>query len=297
MNLRHLRTFVAIAETGSFQGAARRLFITQSAVSMQMKTLETQLEVKLFDRGRRPPILSPLGRTLLGQARDLVEQAEAFQRTAAGGHELLGTLSVGVVPSATTTILPAALAMLRTLHPRLQVRVEGGLSTPLEERVDGGELDAAVITEPARLPAAVHALPVFEEPLLVAVPIDTPSAPPAKLLESLPFVRFNRATGIGRIIDAALRERHIRVDETMELDSIEAMLMMVSQGLGAAVVPARSLTSAFRLSIRTVNFPGAPMVRRVVLAVHERQSETAIIRALHTALVASADARQSLPEN
>ena len=95
MNLRHLRTFVTIAETGSFQAAAERLFLTQSAVSMQMKALEETLQAELFDRGKRPPVLSAHGRALLDRARDLVDQVENFRRAAAGGDELLGSLTLG----------------------------------------------------------------------------------------------------------------------------------------------------------------------------------------------------------
>ena len=160
MNLRHLRTFVTIAETGSFQAASERLFLTQSAVSMQMKALEESLQAELFDRGKRPPVLSALGRALLDRARDLVDQVDSFRQAAAGGEELLGSLTLGVIPSATTSVLPSALARLRDEHPRMQVRIEGGLSAGLEDLVAGGVIDAAVFTEPARLPSGLRPIPV-----------------------------------------------------------------------------------------------------------------------------------------
>ena len=284
MNLRHLRTFVTIAETGSFRLAAQRLYLTQSAVSMQMKTLEETLQAELFDRSNRPPVLSAHGRSLLDRARDLVDQADQFQRAAAGGGDLFGALTIGVIPSATTTILPAALAHLRDKHPGMQVRVEGGLSAGLEDLVQGGTIDAAVVTEPARLPAALQALTVYEEPLLLAVPRETEGEDPRALLETLPFIRFNRGTGVGRIIETMLQTRGIPVNEMMELDSIEAILMMVSRGLGAAVVPERSLTEPLRRAVATHRFTGGDARRRVGLIVRRRQSASPLVTALHAAL-------------
>lgn len=284
MNLKHLRTFVTIAETGSFQAAAERLFLTQSAVSMQMKALEETLQAELFDRGKRPPVLSALGRALLDRARDLVDQVENFRRAAAGGDELLGALTLGVIPSATTSILPGALARLRDEHPRMQVRIEGGLSAGLEDLVAGGVIDAAVVTEPARLPSGLRSLTIFSEPLLIAAPLGTEGENGAALLETLPFIRFNRGTGVGRIIETTLQSRGIRVDETMELDSIEAILMMVSRGLGAAVVPQRSLTAQFADTVRTFPFDAPGVTRNVGLVVRRRQSETPLVTALFGAL-------------
>ena len=288
MNLRHLRTFVTIAETGSFRSAAQRLYLTQSAVSMQMKTLEEVLNAELFDRGSRPPVLSAHGRSLLDRARDLVDQAEEFQRAAAGGEDLFGSLTLGVIPSATTTILPAALARLRDKHPGMQVRVEGGLSEGLEDHVAVGTIDAAVITEPARLPAGLQALTVYEEPLLLAVPKETEGTDPRILLETMPFIRFNRGTGVGRIIETVLQARGIQANEMMELDSIEAILMMVSRGLGAAVVPERSLTGALRETVVTHSFTGTDARRRVGLIVRRRQAAAPLVTALHAALSESA---------
>ncbi|WP_425406548.1 LysR family transcriptional regulator [Hwanghaeella sp.] len=284
MNLRHLRTFVTIAETGSFQAASERLFLTQSAVSMQMKALEESLQAELFDRGKRPPVLSALGRALLDRARDLVDQVDSFRQAAAGGEELLGSLTLGVIPSATTSVLPSALARLRDEHPRMQVRIEGGLSAGLEDLVAGGVIDAAVITEPARLPSGLRSLTIFSEPLLIAAPKNAEGESGPDMLETLPFIRFNRGTGVGRIIETTLQSRHIRVAETMELDSIEAILMMVSRGLGAAVVPHRSLTPQFAETVRTFPFDGPAVMRNVGLVVRRRQSETPLVTALYSAL-------------
>src|SRR5690606_33700267 len=132
--------------------------------------------------------------------------------------------------------------LLAARAPDLRIRVESGLSADLARRVAQGVLDAALVTETGRLERGLLLRPILEEPLLVAAPPAAAGPPARVLLRTLPFVRFNRRTGVGRVIDAALRRDRIAVTEAMELDSIEAILAMVGRGLGVAVVPAGSVT-------------------------------------------------------
>lgn len=269
MNLRHLETFLAIAETGSFAAAADRVGVTQSAVSMQMRALEEVLGAKLFDRARRPPVLNDLGRGMLVHARSVVRAAEDLT-AAASGEALRGRLRLGVIPTAATGLLPDALTRLAARAPDLQIRIESGLSIDLARRVAQGVLDAALVTETARLERGLVVRPILEEPLLVVAPRGAAGPPPRTLLRRLPFVRFNRRTGVGRVIDAELRRDRIAVTETMELDSIEAILAMVGRGLGVAVVPAGSVAGPVAVTVHAVPFGDPPVRRRVGLLERER---------------------------
>lgn len=287
MNLRHLETFVIIAETGSFQTAADRMHVTQSAVSMQMKALEDDLETGLFDRSRRPPVLSPAGRALVEPARALIEAAATFREQAQGGAGLYGTLKLGAIPTATTGILPGALARLQEDHPKLQIRLESGLSAGLEERVASGDLDAAVITQTGRQRLGLEVLPILSEKLVVvAKPSSGKGKTGAELLATAPFIRFNRATGIGKVIEQQLQSLHIDVTESMELDSIEAILLMVAQGLGVAVVPESSLPPDGALATLTLGDP--PLTRDVALIVRKGARKFPLTDEVWTALKQSA---------
>lgn len=288
MNLKHLETFVTIAETGSFQAAAERLFVTQSAVSMQMKALEDALQAELFDRSTRPPGLTARGRGILEQARNLVIEAQILEQAARGGSGLFGSLVIGVIPSATTTILPAALAALREQHPQLQVRVAGGLSRGLEEAVARGALDCAIVTEADRPASSLAQHTILTERLLLAAPEGAGETTPEALLAAHPFIRFNRETGIGRIIERRLQDDRLAVRETMELDSIEAILLMVSRGLGVAVVPERSLTGAFASGVRTLSFADPPLERRVGILTRAQSRQWPLVKALRDALMTAA---------
>lgn len=289
MNLRHIETFVAIADAGSFQAAAERLFLTQSAVSMQIKALEDQLQAELFDRSSRPPVLSALGRSLLERAREIVAQTAAFKQAASGREGLFGALTLGVIPSATTTILPGALARLRDQHPNMAVRVEGDLSTALETLVADGAMDAAIVTEVGRPRTGLVNRVIYAEPLVLAVHRDDADASTEALLDRAPFIRFNRGTGIGRIVDAALQQQGAAVNETMELDSIPAMLMMASRGLGVTVVPQRSFDANRSDALRALPFGAPPVERRVALVTRRGTSKSPLTEALFAALAAEAD--------
>jgi DNA-binding transcriptional LysR family regulator len=285
MSFRQLETLVAIADAGSFHGAADRLGITQSAVSMQMKALENDLQTSLFDRARRPPGLRETASPLVDQARQILRLHDDFRHGARATGTIAGTLRIGVIPTASTGILPDALAILRDRAPRLQVRIENELSTELMRRVERGMLDAAILTEPLRMNAGLRARAILEERLLVVAPGDSPGERDIDLLTALPFVRFNRRAGVGRVIDAALRSRDIEVRERMELDSIESILMMVSRGLGAAVAPERSISAEQRALLKCVPFGDPPVRRRVALVERASGDRSALTNVLHDALI------------
>ncbi len=140
-----LRTFVAIAETGSFTRAARQVFRTPSALSMQIKRLEQMLESTLFVREARQVRLTPEGEALLGYSRRLLklnEEAVARFRT----PELEGTVRFGMPDDVGTRILPAVLARFARSHPAVQVDVIVGRSTEMIARLDAGELDLVLVT-------------------------------------------------------------------------------------------------------------------------------------------------------
>ncbi len=129
MSIRQLRTLVAVADGGSFSAAAQRLYMTQSAVSMQMKALEDGMRAKLFDRANRPPVLNSNGWRLVEEARMIIERYDALRLLASvPAVGLTGSLRLGVIPSVATHLLPQTLSKLRKEHVRLRVQVQSGLS-------------------------------------------------------------------------------------------------------------------------------------------------------------------------
>lgn len=153
-----LRTFVAIAESGSFTRAARQVFRTPSALSMQIKRLEETLGQTLFVREARRVRLTPEGEVLLGYGRRLLRlNEEAVSRFLAPSLE--GRVSFGTTDDQGTRILPGVLAQFARSHPAVQVDVVVGSSSAMLQRLDAGELDLALVTAGER-GQVVHSEPL-----------------------------------------------------------------------------------------------------------------------------------------
>ncbi len=278
MDLKHLKTLIAIAENGSFAAAGEAIGLTQSAISLHVKSLEDELETKLFDRTTRPPRLNTRGRNLIDRARSIVEQCEGLSDIATG-EALSGSLDIGSVPTLLSGILPPALSAIRGSHPDIRIRVSSGLSADLVGRVHKGELDVAVVTEPSQLQTGLSWHMFAKEPLMVIAPEGTAGDTDRELLDAGPFIRFQRYAWAGRLIDTHLKDRGIRVHTGMEIDSLEAIASMVKHGLGVSVVPDRAAAD-LPSGIKQVPFGDPPLCR--VIGVVERRDNPKIhlIRAL-----------------
>ena len=238
MSIRELRTFLAVAETGSFAAASRAVRRTQSAVTIQMKALESEFGIALFDRAHRPPALTPSGRAFLERA---VAAVEAYDRLYQVGSDaqVEGHLRLGVVPSVITGIMPRALTILRARYPAVHIELLMGLSKDLVERVERGGLDAAIVSQFKKARAGLKWSPFAEEPLVLIAPPGASGRRAEDLIASFPFIRYSRQTWVGEAIDAFIKRRKLKVRETMVLDTLEAITLMVQSGLGVSVVPLR----------------------------------------------------------
>ncbi len=292
MQLRHLKTLVAIADYGGFAAAGEAIGLTQSAVSLHVKALEDRFDATLFDRSKRPPLLNARGADLVQRAREIVRLCADLEDTLAG-VDVAGVLELGAIPTVLTGTLPGALARMQAAHPRLLVRLTSGLSGELARRVYKGELDAGIVTEPVELAAGLSWHPFAAEPLVVIAPHDAHEQNDHALLESRPFIRFKRFAWAGQLIDARLRDRGIKVRTSMEVDSLEAISLMVSHGLGVSVVPLRNIPQPFPPNVKAIDF-GRPAVQRVVGLIERSANPRAhFVRALHGILLAQRGAQST----
>ncbi|CAE6959126.1 Hydrogen peroxide-inducible genes activator [Paraburkholderia domus] len=238
MDIRQLRTLVAVADGGSFSAAADRLFMTQSAVSMQMKALEEHLGATLFDRTCRPPMLNSRGLFFVQHARSVIDGFDALAKIAKTREgTLVGTVRVGVIPSVATSLLPPALLRLRQVYPSLLVKIVSGLSPELAFKVQQRDLDVAIVTEPERIDVTSVFDPIRIEELKLVVHRELVHGSVREMLERYRFIRFNATMGVGRIVDAALRSMNVATNDVMELDSIELIARFVGMKLGITIIP------------------------------------------------------------
>lgn len=151
MELRHARYFLAVAEELNFTRAAARLHVAQSALSLQVRDLEHELGVALFERTSRQVRLTAAGRTLRPEAQRLVEQAAGLlQRARAVRDGVEGEVRVGLIPPAATGLVAAGLRRFSQARPQVRLTVEWGMMDPLLNRLGAGELDVVVGRPPPR---------------------------------------------------------------------------------------------------------------------------------------------------
>lgn len=266
MGIRELKTFVAVAERGSLSAGADARFISLPAVSAQIASLEAEWGVSLFDRTRKPSRLTTEGMALLAKAREVLVLYDQLGDAVRDPDDLTGSLVLGSIPTALTSVIPKALLSLRTLHPGLQIRVHHGLSPSFAEMLRHGEIDAAIISEPRVQLPNVRWEPFAREPVLVIAPREAKERTDEALLKAYPYIRFNRHFWVSHVIEEALARRRIVLRETMELDSLEAIALMVAHGLGVSIIPV-SHTSFLRLHrVKAVPLGRPPLSRTIGLA-------------------------------
>lgn len=238
MSLRNLQILVAVAGKGSFAAAAAHLGLTQSAISLQIKNLEEEFGVQLFERTGRSPKLNANGRIAVERAEEILAIYEGIAAELNPSGSIRGTLSLGSVPTVLTGPLPAVLGRLRKRHESLNVRLLSALSAELFAKVQDGELDAALTTEPPFVVPPQFEWVAFDvEPFFVAAPKGTETDDMAGLFERFPFVRFDKTAWAGAMVNSRLMAHDIHPRDVMEVDSLEAVLRLVEHGLGIAVVP------------------------------------------------------------
>lgn len=281
MSLRAFRTLLAIAQHGSFVKAAQSVHLTQSAVSLHIKSLEEEFNASLFDRSRRTPVLTDAGHVAVERAREIVALYDSIASEIGGDNELRGRLKIGAIQTALASILPQALAALGIKNPHLRITVASGMSADLATRVETGELDVAITTEPVKPhPYGLVSTTLYEEGFWIIAPVSLAGLDARQLLEQQPFIRFDRRAWAGRTIERELRRMRLRVQTTMELDSQEAIIQMVTQGLGVSVIPlsSRNLVQLNHLEIQPFGSP--QRIRRVVLLEREDRPRGRLAAAL-----------------
>ncbi|MBT6276122.1 MAG: LysR family transcriptional regulator [Chromatiales bacterium] len=283
MLLRHLRTFIAIADYGGFSAAGKVTGLTQSAVSLHIKRLEEAVDVELFDRTTRPPRLTKRGSELLAKARNIARLCDDFTGSDPP-TQFTGTLALGAVPTVLTGVLPKGLVAMGKSHPTLLVRVTSGLSEELVTDVLSGDLDGAIVTEPLALPMGLSWHALDAEPLMVIAPHDAVGETVRELLEKERFIRFKRFAWAGQLIDSRLHAEGIQIETTTEVDSLEAIGLMVSEGLGASVVPLRAIDDPLPPNVRALPFGDPPVTRAVGVVERAANPKRATILELHAIL-------------
>lgn len=266
-----LRAFLGVAQEGRFSTAARGLGLSQSGLSRQLQSLESELGVRLLVRTPTGAKLTDAGERFLPHAR------RALEALSAGTAELqqlsgkpTGPVTLGTLHTVGAYLLPDLIAEFARAYPEVRLRLSESLATELEEGVSRGTLDLAILTLPVRR-ADLVAQKLWEEPLVLAVPRGhrlTKLGRPVALTEAVeePWVIIPGMTGT-RALEAACEARGVTPKVALETDNSEAMRRMVERGLGVALLPELMVRDHQARGFDVVQVaPGGP--RRQVALVH-----------------------------
>ncbi|MBC5783232.1 LysR family transcriptional regulator [Ramlibacter sp. USB13] len=274
-SIRLLRTFAAVAAEGSFAAASSRVSLTQAAVGQQMRALESDLRRPLFERQGKSVVLNEAGRELVPQVRRLLALYDQMLAPARGADSMAGTVHLGAVVSAVRPLIQATLA-LKARHAALDLHVSAAKSIELIERVEAGDLDAAIaIREPGTRADLVWTA-LYAEPMVLLVPRKLEEASPRAILQRQPFIRFDPTQHTGRLVERTLKRLKVKPQEVLELNALESIADLVRSGLGVSVVPLlRGARWAQDAKLRVVEIPQAE--ERKVALVQRRDAATAAI--------------------
>lgn len=287
-NLEFLRAFVTAAEERSAKAAAERLGITPSAVSQAIAKLERQAGAELFVKHARPLKLTPAGSRLAGEARALVEAAEGLLPRAAGEDLSSRTVRLGLGETVSATFAPWLMARLMKRVGRLET--ETRLTHPLIERLGAGELDVIVTGDPMMDDERWLRVPLYDEDFLLCRrrpasgeedgPIDI-----AALAASRPFIGYAGGSSDEVEIERILRTLGVRPPRRMLVSSSHALVGLVSETDGWALLPPTNLWCGrmFLENLVVEPVPAGVRRRRMWAVGDRRTAGVAVMLAAETA--------------
>jgi DNA-binding transcriptional LysR family regulator len=253
MDTLHVETFLVAVDNGSIAEAARRLNVTPAAAAKRIHALETEVGAVLVRRVGRTIKPTEAGAALVEHAKRFLSEARDFKSIAAIDRPS-GQLRLGAFQSALTGLLPDILVLMERAYPQIDVSIARGTSAQLYRRLlDGDHLDAAILARPPfAIPKSYDWRLLREEALIVLTRAPAPARKAHAILTSEPFIRLDRGSWEGRLIDGYLRKAGIRPRERFEIDSIEAIAVLVDRGLGVSLLPDWARSSRESLSLARI---------------------------------------------
>ena len=241
LTLRQLEYVVALADTLHFGRAAEACFVSQPALSAQLKTLEEGLGLPLFERGRREVRLTRAGEAFLPRARTILrESQELWEGILRFRDPLSGPFHLGVIPSIAPYLLPRVLPAIRQSFPELELSLHEGKTKTLVERLEAGDLDVIIVALPYPL-LSLEVEPLFEDPFYLAVSRDHPlrhnSSVSLDQLEGEEILLLEEGHCLrGHALQLCDLARRTRLGN-LRATSLSTLLSMVAEGMGLTVVP------------------------------------------------------------
>jgi LysR family hydrogen peroxide-inducible transcriptional activator len=295
MTLTELRYIVAVARERHFGRAAEACFVSQPTLSVAIKKLEEELEVKLFERGGSEVSVTPVGEDIVRQAQAVIEQAANIKEIAKRGQDpLAAPLRLGIIYTIGPYLLPELVRRVIELSPQMPLMLQENFTVRLLEMLRAGELDCAILAEP--FPDTGLAIaPLYDEPFLAALPkghalASRKSVSAEELKQQTMLLLGTGHCFRDHVLEVCPEFARFSSDaegirKTFEGSSLETIKHMVASGMGVTVVPQLSVDSEAQPHVRFVPFSKPVPSRRVVLAWRRSFTRYEAIAALRNAVV------------
>ena len=275
VSLKQWRGFLAVAQTQSFAEAAALVHMSQPALSIAMKNLETELGGQLFARSTRAVALTPEGAELLPQVQRLLADwddvlAEAHQRFALQR----GRLAIAAMPSFASTALPQVLRTFRQRFTDIAITVQEIIAEQLLEQVQEGRIELGISFDPGNQPE-VDFIPLFSDHFVAIVPPEHALAGSLQLawqqLCAYPFVALQRPSSLRALIDRHMQERQLTLNVELEANQLATLGRMVATGLGVSAVPKLCEQQMAELGLVAIPLVRPDIERQVGVLTHSRR--------------------------
>jgi DNA-binding transcriptional LysR family regulator len=274
---RRLQVFYTVARQLSFTKAAEQLFMTQPAVTFQVKQLEEQFNTRLFERTHGRIALTPVGRLVMDYAERILALTEEMDaRVADISGSIAGPLLLGASTTIAEFILPQILGEFKGAHPEVQARMMVANSETIVNRVADHTIDVGLIESPSYLPSLQNEICCDDELVAICAPdhvLAKRTSVQAQELVAIPMVRREPGSGTREFTDNYFRENGLPLDDInllMELGSPEAMKGVVETGIAIAIVSRATIAKELKLGT-LVAVPLAPRLMRTLSVVHPRE--------------------------
>jgi len=286
MKIEMFDTLDAVLRGGTLAAAASETNLTASAVSMQMKQIEAYLGQPLFDRSGHAIRPTPLAHEVAAAMRQGLQHLQSLRRRSVVAIE--GVVRLGIIESMMPILLPGTFSKLRARYPRLELRPARGRSIGLTDAVKSGELDAAVVAQPeAGGSVRLNWRPLLRSEMRLIVPPEATENSVPALFKQYEWIRYDRQT-ISGMVAARYVARQVRAGRgALELDSVPAIVAMVSAGLGIALVHLVDAGYCQSYPVRFVRLSrGAPAVQ-MSLVTRKVDADSRPLRAVGDAMTAA----------
>lgn len=269
MEFRELKSLVLFAELGTLAAVAERMYLSAPAVHKQMKELERELGVQLYEREGRNLQLTQAAQILLPYAREaIIQHDQALQALHEYRGLRRGVLRIGAGPTLSSYVLPGMLKSFRKAHPSIDLLVETGDSVVLTQALRDGRIDLALmVSSQMPLDSGLRVEVSWEvEYVLVTRLREVPAECSIAELDRVPFILFRKGSRIENLIDHYFAELRFRPSTIMTFDNSEAIKAMIRNGFGIAILPRWTIEEDLRKrALRLIRQKERPLISTIEL--------------------------------